>query len=282
MAIMDAVLTAIAEPHRREILRLIQIKELSSGEIASHFTVTRPAISQHLRVLADAGLVSLHKEGTRRLYRARPEGMAELREFLEAFWTGRLNVLKAEAEAQEAQQDQEAQEEETMRPPRQVTPEAASQAGRETIPAERTIAEREVRIAARPDTIFPFLVDPAMMVRWMGVDVSLDPRPGGVYRVNINGRDVVSGHFVEVVPNSRVVFTWGWEGENVLVPPGASTVEITLSEDGDGTLLRLRHLNLPAAERDSHLLGWDHFLSRLVAVSEGRDPGSDAWATPAN
>lgn len=273
---MDAVLTAIAEPHRREILRLIQTKELSSGEIASHFTVTRPAISQHLRVLADAGLVSMHKEGTRRLYRARPEGMAELRDFLEEFWTGRLNVLKAAAQAQEAQ------EKETMRPPRRVTPESASQAGRETMPAERNIAEREIRIAARPDIVFPFLVDPAKMVRWLGIEVSLDPRPGGVYRVNINGRDVVSGNFIEVVPNSRVVFTWGWEGENVQVPPGASTVEITLSEDGDGTLLRLRHLNLPTEERDNHLLGWDHFLSRLVAVSEGRDPGPDAWATPAN
>ena len=210
------------------------------------------------------------------MYRARPEGMAELRDFLEEFWTDRLDVLKEVAEAQESQ------EKESMRPPRQVAQESASQASREATPAEGTIVEREIRIAARPETIFPFLVDPNKMLRWMGVAVTLDPRKGGVYRVSINGRDVVSGNFVEVVPNSRVVFTWGWEGENVLVPPGASTVEITLLEDGDGTLLRLRHLNLPPEEVDSHLMGWNHFLARLAAVSEGRDPGPDALATPAN
>ncbi len=103
---MDAVLDAIAEPHRREILRLVQVEELSSGEIASHFNVTRPAISQHLKVLADAGLVSLRKEGTRHLYRARPEGLAELRDFLEGFWPVRPELLKLAAEAEERKREE--------------------------------------------------------------------------------------------------------------------------------------------------------------------------------
>ena len=98
---MDMALHAIAEPHRRGILRLVQDAELSSGEIASQFDVTRPAISQHLKVLVDAGLVTVRSEGTRRLYRARPEGLAELRRFLEEFWGDRLKVLAEEAEAEE-------------------------------------------------------------------------------------------------------------------------------------------------------------------------------------
>ena len=95
---IDAAVRAIAEPRRREILKLVRDRELSAGEIASRFDVTRPAVSQHLAVLREAQLVSERREGTRRLYRARPEGMAGLREFLEDFWTDRLERLKLAAE----------------------------------------------------------------------------------------------------------------------------------------------------------------------------------------
>lgn len=98
---MDLVLQAIAEPRRREILMLIRTAELASGDIAAHFDVTRPAISQHLQVLTAAGLVSVRKDGTRRLYQARPEGLADLRAFLESFWDDRLLRLKQVAEAEE-------------------------------------------------------------------------------------------------------------------------------------------------------------------------------------
>jgi DNA-binding transcriptional ArsR family regulator len=98
---MDLVLQAIVEPRRRDILRLVQNAELSSGQIAAHFDVTRPAISQHLQVLAAAGLVTVRREGTRRLYQARPEGLAELRQFLEEFWDDGLQRLKQAAEAEE-------------------------------------------------------------------------------------------------------------------------------------------------------------------------------------
>ena len=99
---MEVALRAIAEPHRREILRLVWDAELSAGEIASHFEVTRPAVSQHLTVLKEAGLVDERRDGTRRLYRARPEGLAELRAFLEQFWGDRLEALKREAEREES------------------------------------------------------------------------------------------------------------------------------------------------------------------------------------
>jgi DNA-binding transcriptional ArsR family regulator len=95
------VLEAIAEPRRRAILRLVRDEELPAGEIASQFEVTRPAISQHLRVLRQAGLVSERRDGTRRLYRARPEALAELRSFLEEFWDTRLERLKTEVELDE-------------------------------------------------------------------------------------------------------------------------------------------------------------------------------------
>lgn len=139
--------------------------------------------------------------------------------------------------------------------------------------------EREIRIAARPQTVFSFFTDPAKMVRWKGTHAMLDPRPGGVYRVDINGRDVAKGEYVEIVPYSKVVFTWGWEGSDP-VPPGSSTVEITLIPDGDGTIVRLVHHDLPEGARDSHARGWEHYLTRLAVAAAGQDPGLDPWVTP--
>ncbi len=98
---MEAALKAIAEPRRRRILRLVWDAELSSGEIASHFDITRPAVSQHLGVLKEAGLVNERRNGTRRLYRARPQGLAELKAFLDEFWGDRLEALKREVEREE-------------------------------------------------------------------------------------------------------------------------------------------------------------------------------------
>ena len=98
---LDLALRALAEPRRRDILLLIQHTERPAGEIASHFEVTRPAISQHLGVLVKSGLVSVRRERTRLLYRARPEGLAEVMEFLEGFWDRSLQNLKDAAEAEE-------------------------------------------------------------------------------------------------------------------------------------------------------------------------------------
>jgi DNA-binding transcriptional ArsR family regulator len=98
---MEAALKAIAAPRRRQILSLVRAEELSAGEIAAQFDVTRPAVSQHLNVLKEAGLVSERRNGTRRLYRARPEGLAQLKAFLEEFWDDRLDALKREAEQEE-------------------------------------------------------------------------------------------------------------------------------------------------------------------------------------
>jgi DNA-binding transcriptional ArsR family regulator len=95
---MDALLAAIGEPNRRAILRLVADRELRAGEIAAAFPITRPAISQHLTVLKEAGLIVERREGTRRLYRLRPEPLAELRAFLNELWPDVLQRFKAAAE----------------------------------------------------------------------------------------------------------------------------------------------------------------------------------------
>jgi DNA-binding transcriptional ArsR family regulator len=91
---VEEALKALAEPRRRRILELVRDDELTAGRIAEHFEISRPAVSQHLQVLKGAGLVSERRDGTRRLYRARPEGLAEIKEFLEGFWGAGLLRLK--------------------------------------------------------------------------------------------------------------------------------------------------------------------------------------------
>jgi DNA-binding transcriptional ArsR family regulator len=102
---MEAALKAIAAPRRRQILALVRDEELRAGDIAAHFDVSRPAVSQHLTVLKEAGLVTERRNGTERLYRARLEGLLPLREFLDQFWNDRLEALKREAELAERKKD---------------------------------------------------------------------------------------------------------------------------------------------------------------------------------
>jgi DNA-binding transcriptional ArsR family regulator len=94
----EAVLKAIAEPRRQQILRLVWAQERPAGEIAAQFDISRPAISKHLRVLREAGLVEERRDGTQRLYRARPEGLADARRVLESFWDDGLAAIKRSAE----------------------------------------------------------------------------------------------------------------------------------------------------------------------------------------
>jgi uncharacterized protein YndB with AHSA1/START domain len=138
--------------------------------------------------------------------------------------------------------------------------------------------EREVRIAASPETVFDFFTDPDKQTLWMGRRAELDARPGGIYRVEISDEIIASGEFVELVAPSRVVYTFGWEGQEAGsgehgVPPGSTRVEVTLEPDGDGTLVTLRHFDLPEEARAIHGQGWELFLSRLAIAAPGGDPG---------
>lgn len=133
----------------------------------------------------------------------------------------------------------------------------------------------EVTIQARPETVFSFLVDPAKMTRWMGSMAELDPRPGGIFHVAIVRGSTARGEYLVVEPFTRVVLTWGWEQPEMLLAPGASTLEILLTPIGDTTVLRLVHRGLPEPARDQFLQGWNHFLARLAVVAAGGDPGID-------
>lgn len=148
-------------------------------------------------------------------------------------------------------------------------------------PTEAAV-EVAVTIAASPETVFDFFTDPDKMIQWMGRDADLDPRPGGIMRCDINGRDVASGEFVDLDPPNRLVFTWGWESEESETSPGSSTVEVTLAAQGDETLVTLTHRDLPTAQsREAHSHGWNHYMERLAAAASGADPGADPWGSPA-
>jgi uncharacterized protein YndB with AHSA1/START domain len=134
---------------------------------------------------------------------------------------------------------------------------------------------REIVIDATPETIWPFLIDADKHVEWVGTVAEIDARPGGTYRVLVAGQHQSAGQFVEVVPKEKVVFTFGWEEKDHPIPPGSSTVEITLQPEGDKTRVRLVHRGLPADAVDDHGVGWAHYLERLTIAASGGDPGPD-------
>src|SRR5262249_21273014 len=141
---------------------------------------------------------------------------------------------------------------------------------------------REIAIDASPDTIWQFLVDPEKATCWMGMTATFDPRPGGIYRVEVIPGHTAKGEFVELDPPNRLVQTWGSEPdanrEARSVPTGSSTIEIELVPDGKGTLLKFTHRDLPdAANVESHGHGWDHYFARLATAAAGGNPGADPW-----
>ncbi len=120
-----------------------------------------------------------------------------------------------------------------------------------------------IRIAAPPAVIFPYLIEPELIVTWIGQWADLQPEPGGLFALDFENT-AARGRYVEVEPPTRVVFTWGIPG-NDRVPPGSSTVEIVLTADGSETLVELFHRGLPADQRANHLTGWTECLDRLAA-----------------
>lgn len=140
---------------------------------------------------------------------------------------------------------------------------------------------REVMIDATPETIWPFLTEPSKYIEWSGTVADLDPRPGGAYRVLVAGQFQSAGEYVEVVPNEKVTFTFGWEQEGNPITPGSTTVEITLHPEGDKTRVRLVHRGLPDDAVADHTNGWDHYLGRLAIAASGGDAGPDRPPTDA-
>lgn len=132
----------------------------------------------------------------------------------------------------------------------------------------------ERHIDAPPAEVYRYLTDAERWVRWQGVDATIDPRTSGIFAMTMGNGMRARGQFVELVPDRRVVFTWGWI-DHPGVPPGSTTVEIELEPRGAGTLVVLTHRDLPDDEIQVHAVGWEHYTARLAIVSVGDDPGPD-------
>jgi uncharacterized protein YndB with AHSA1/START domain len=146
---------------------------------------------------------------------------------------------------------------------------------------------KDIYLDAPASLVYEFLTEPAKIVQWLGTGADVNPRPGGLFRIPMLGNDVVRGTYLEAVPNSKVTFTWGFEGEGHELPAGSTVVEITLAPEGAGTRLKLVHRELPADWLPDHSAGWDYCLARIQLVAQGGhaspfDPPRSATAESAS
>ena len=140
------------------------------------------------------------------------------------------------------------------------------------------LVDTTITIGAAPSEVYALLTQAELLVEWMAPIASLDARPGGEVSWTHHNGDTVRGEFVELVPDRRVVFTYGWERADVGVPPGSTVVEIDLRPVPTGTELRLVHRGFEGPMADAHAGGWANYLARLATRAEGRDPGPDPLA----
>jgi uncharacterized protein YndB with AHSA1/START domain len=132
----------------------------------------------------------------------------------------------------------------------------------------------ERHVAASPSAVYAYLTDSDRWAQWQGAEATVDAQPGGVFRMRMATGQTARGQFVELVPDRRVVFTWGWI-DHPGIPPGSTIVEIDLTQDRDGTRIRLTHRDVPPGEVELHRTGWQHYVERLALRAAGVDPGPD-------
>jgi len=136
--------------------------------------------------------------------------------------------------------------------------------------------EEEILIDAERELVYRFFTEADLIARWHGVAAEADPKPGGIFNLNVTGKHYKVGEFVELVEPSRIVFTWGHPAGVDDFPPGSSTVTVTLTEEGGQTRVLVQQTGFPnVAQRDGHSKGWRHYLTRLETVAAGADPGRD-------
>jgi uncharacterized protein YndB with AHSA1/START domain len=123
-------------------------------------------------------------------------------------------------------------------------------------------------IAAAPATVYSFFSSSQRWLLWQGVEATIELKPGGLFRMNVTGDGFATGRFLEIVPNRRLIFTWGWEMPERGIPPGSSRVVIELLPEGTGTLLRLTHSGLPPDWIELHRQGWDLYLGKLQIIAD--------------
>jgi uncharacterized protein YndB with AHSA1/START domain/DNA-binding transcriptional ArsR family regulator len=237
------------------ILMLVREQEMSAGVISSHFSISRPGVSQHLTILKGANLLKERRSGTTRFYSVDSSGFAEIKEVMEAFWKDRLQDLRSISEAEWRQQKEEL--------------------------AKRNQISVEVKINAPHDVVYSYFVQVNKLVQWMGVEAEIEPRAEGKFHVHVSAEDFMTGQYIELHPFTSLSFTWGWEKGGIKdIPPGSSQVLIELEPEGFSTLLKVKHTGLVTARaRETHEMGWRHYLARLTMVALGQDPGTDPWST---
>ena len=139
--------------------------------------------------------------------------------------------------------------------------------------------ELAVDVVARPSTVFKFISSPEHFKKWMGEGASVDPKPRGSVRVVYPNGDVAVGTVIEIVPNKKVVFAWGYENSKAGIPPDSTRLTIELEERPNGTRVRLLHEGLPDEQsRNEHAMGWSYYTNALAygATIEELAPKADA------
>ena len=247
---IQKVLAALASPVRREILGLIWDRELSAGEIAAAFPVTKPTISQHLAVLREAGLAAATAVGTSRRYRARQEALRGLHA-----------ALDSPAKWINADDDP-------------VTPERASSDVRtKPVVVASTVVDTSQAVT------FAAFTDPAVYSRWLGVPVSIS---GGRFACTLEWGTNVRGRYELVCPPELIVMSWDFDDDNVPVPGGEMTGYLRIRPHAPGTHVEVHQIVETAAQADFMERAWALVLGRLKArVVRASDPSSPMPPRPA-
>jgi DNA-binding transcriptional ArsR family regulator len=239
---LGAVLRALGAPARREILTLVWDRDRAAGEIAAAFALTPATISEHLRVLRQAGLVEMTRVGTSRRYRARPEAL-----------TGLHGMLEGPAKWQVAD----------AIPERRL---ARTETHRAVVASVEVPTGRELTFAA--------FTDPAVYSRWLGVPVSLEE---GRFSATMEWGTEIRGRYELVVPPELVVMSWDFDDGNVPVPGRPLTGYLRLFAEGNGTRVEVHQLVETAEQAEFMDAAWGLVLGRLKeGVVAATDPGAPA------
>ena len=237
---IQKVIAALNSPVRREILALIWDREVSAGEIAGAFSVTKPTISQHLGVLRQAGLVTTTAAGTSRRYRARQDVLRGLHAALgdSGKWSSADDV------------------------PERTLADAVT----------KPVVVASVDVETDQETTFAALIDPAVFSRWMGVPVTID---GGNFACTMEWGTQVRGRYEVVHPPALIVMRWDFEDDNVPVPGGEMTGYLRIEPHGTGAHVDVHQIVDTATQAEFMEAAWTLVLGRLKAgVVQAGDLGA--------
>jgi DNA-binding transcriptional ArsR family regulator/uncharacterized protein YndB with AHSA1/START domain len=236
---IQKVMAALASPVRREILGLIWDRELSAGQIAAVFPVTKPTISQHLTVLREAGLVAATAVGTSRRYRARREALSGLHAALGS-------------------------------PGKWVNADDSPERASSDVRTKPVVVASTV-VATSQAATFAAFIDPAVYSRWLGVPVSMQD---GRFACTLEWGTTVRGQYEVVCPPELIVMRWDFDDDNIPVPGGEMTGYLRIHPHPDGARVEVHQLVETAAEAEFMEGAWALVLGRLQAgVVRASDPG---------